>query len=369
MQIEKEIESYQQDILKIHQLHISDPILVFRRWECNKTYTQKITMKNICSKTIYVTQTCPATTEFGVQIHQNTRSDFKKIDNEKNSVKDIKQQIFKIRGGHLIQMAIYFTPRKRVSCKKKMAEPSIRQFFEIDYCDTLKLKTTHGEFDILLMGKVPKESVCIPPTLDLGFVAIKETVSKTFEMINDGDVLLNYQWLTSDSLHLIITPHQGSLDVGESLQKKIKNKNTHTYTKKKKKNRVHPLVLSNGGHVEKQQVLVLHNPSLVNAHIQITGEQNDKSNFLITPTSATIAPKNRLNVTVAFTPKTVVHKCIERFTVSTLSGYYTTFTLIGNIQSLSISSIKHTLFFFFFFAYTSTKKKKKACIAITLNLL
>ena len=150
--------------------------LTWRGWEPGGSYVRTVTLKNVGKKALKVKYRLPTTKYFEMEFPET----------------------MKIQPGLSATVDVTFRPIR----------------FE-QYDDFIEFKVAGcGSFQVKVSAVLPFISLKMPPTVDFGYGAVNELMTKDFSFVNDGDVAVAYKWAVDSPF--VFSPLQGELQPGES---------------------------------------------------------------------------------------------------------------------------------------------------------
>ena len=81
-----------------------------------------------------------------------------------------------------------------------------------EYDDTIQFFTEKGSFVVPIKAYIPHISSRVPENLDFGFCPCRETGTKTFQVVNDGEVPIEFKWTCMAPFTL--SPRAGAVPAG-----------------------------------------------------------------------------------------------------------------------------------------------------------
>ena len=150
--------------------------LTWRGWEPGGSYVRTVTLKNVGKKALKVKYRLPTTKYFEMEFPET----------------------MKIQPGLSATVDVTFRPIR----------------FE-QYDDFIEFKVAGcGSFQVKVSAVLPFISLKMPPTVDFGYGAVNELMTKDFSFVNDGDVAVAYKWAVDSPF--VFSPLQGELQPGQS---------------------------------------------------------------------------------------------------------------------------------------------------------
>ena len=213
-----------------------------------------------------------------------------------------------------------------------------------EYDDTIQFFTEKGSFVVPIKAYIPHISSRVPENLDFGFCPCRETGTKTFQVVNDGEVPIEFKWTCMPPFTL--SPRAGAVPAGGTATITARFQPTdacvyvahcvcivpgHTsHTMKLGGIGKYPFVAASletidFAHVptaaSETQHFKLYNKSLVYARWKVERRESDcEPVYAFSPTSGIIAPDGEQTIGVRYTPRVSGTFSHERYDVSTPGG-------------------------------------------------
>ena len=83
-----------------------------------------------------------------------------------------------------------------------------------EYDDTIQFFTEKGSFVVPIKAYIPRISSRVPESLDFGFCPCRETGTKTFHVVNDGEIPIEFKWTCNSPFTL--SPRSGTVAAGST---------------------------------------------------------------------------------------------------------------------------------------------------------
>ena len=196
-----------------------------------------------------------------------------------------------------------------------------------DYDDTIQFFTEKGSFVVPIKAYIPRISSRVPESLDFGFCPCRETGTKTFHVVNDGEIPIEFKWTCNSPFTL--SPRSGTVAAGSTATITARFQPTdacvyvahcvcvvpgHTsHTMKLGGIGKYPFVAASLEMVDFAHVptgasetkhFKLFNKSLVYARWKVERRESDcEPVYAFSPTSGIIAPDGEQTISVRYTPR------------------------------------------------------------------
>ena len=196
-----------------------------------------------------------------------------------------------------------------------------------EYDDTIQFFTEKGSFVVPIKAYIPRISSRVPESLDFGFCPCRETGTKTFHVVNDGEIPIEFKWTCNSPFTL--SPRSGTVAAGSTATITARFQPTdacvyvahcvcvvpgHTsHTMKLGGIGKYPFVAASLEMVDFAHVptgasetkhFKLFNKSLVYARWKVERRESDcEPVYAFSPTSGIIAPDGEQTISVRYTPR------------------------------------------------------------------
>ena len=343
--------SDKNQIISSYGLDISSTSLKWEGWSPNKKYSEYIVISNLNTKTVNLCiKTPPKSRHFTIEEESST------VKKSRHKIKQNNdEKVIKIRGGHSKKMLIHFVPSE------------IRNYSDELILSLLTNTSTVPTDPIIisLRADIPKTSLQIPKVIDFGFIAVKEEWHSQFEMVNDGESEIEYQWMTANS-PLIFEPDQGVVNGNSSQLVQIRftpqsascmemkvplriSDELETMSMTIKAMCSYPFFRISSKIVDlgaisigdcKRKKLRIENCSAVSTEIDIVNDNvvddNMQSVFSIDPVHCRIDSHSFIEIEIEFKPRTVGVQYTQHCCIQTLCGYKVQFEIHGKADSPAV---------------------------------
>ena len=114
-------------------------------------------------------------------------------------------------------MALPRRPRARARPADRavrLPQVSFRPIRLEEYDDTIQFFTEKGSFVVPIKAYIPRISSRVPESLDFGFCPCRETGTKTFHVVNDGEIPIEFKWTCNSPFTL--SPRSGTVAAGST---------------------------------------------------------------------------------------------------------------------------------------------------------
>ncbi|KAG5175992.1 hypothetical protein JKP88DRAFT_259052 [Tribonema minus] len=243
-----------------------------------------------------------------------------------------------------------------------------RPVLEEVYDETIFFKVQDGPhsggFHVPVRALLPTLQISAPPALDMGFVQIDTTTSRTFTLRNTGQVPAPFRWVVPPPFSL--SPAQGVIPVGGTAKITCSIAPTDTAALVSNAcvhvgegaNAIKPapllqlkltciakfchvapsvarvefgrVLVGAAGDAEVLREVVLRNDSVVPAEFKLTRLETDCAPvFDLSPSAGTILPEDEVTVAVRFTPLSAGTYTADHYRLITVGGNTLTLTVTG----------------------------------------
>jgi len=345
--------SDKNEIISSYGLDISSTCIQWEGWSPHKKYSDCVVISNLNTKTVNLCiESLPKSKHFTIE---EESSSTKKSRGKKQNVDD---KVIKIRGGHSKRMLVHFAPSEIKNYSDELT---------LSLVSSSSSNPSSNPITISLRADIPKTSLQIPKVIDFGSIAVKEEWRTAFEMVNDGDTDIEFQWMTANS-PLTFDPAEGVVDGHSSKSIEIRftpqsasclemkvplrlSDEQETMTMAVLAMCSYPFFRISSKVVDlgaisigdcKRKLLRIENCSAVSASIDIVGdhvvEDNMQSVFSIDPVHCRIDSHSFIEIAIEFKPRTVGVQYTQHCCIRTECGYKVRFEIHGQADSPKISS-------------------------------